>query len=75
MGEERGGGSRGGDQGRRKEFFKGGGGGRFKCYSQKGYFCIDLSTNTLYRKCIKFAPKKGGRSTPPILPFLRPWSW
>ena len=40
---------------------------------QKGYFWIDLSTKTLYRKCIKFAPKKGGgRPTPPTLPFLRP---
>ena len=30
-------------------------GGRFKCYFLKG-LCTDL----LYKKCIKFAPKKGG---------------
>ena len=36
---------------------------------QKGYFCIDVSTNTLYRKCIKFAPKKGGGgSSDPLRP-------
>ena len=30
----------------------------------KGVFCTDLCPNTLYRKCIKFAPKKGGSSDP-----------
>ena len=34
----------------------------------KGYFCTDLYPNTLYRKCIKVAPKKGGggSSAPPL---------
>ena len=60
-------------------FFQGGGGGGvvLNVTFQKGYFCIDLYTNTFYRKCMKFAPKKrgggGGRPTPPTLPFLRPW--
>ena len=27
---------------------------------QKVFFCTDLLPNTLYRKCMKFAPKKGG---------------
>ena len=27
---------------------------------QKGYFCTDLFPNTLYRKYIRFAPKKIG---------------
>ena len=39
---------------------------------QKGYFCIDLSANTLYRKCIKFVPKKGGSSDPSDPPLLTP---
>ena len=32
----------------------------------KGCYCTDLCPNTLYRKCIKFAPKKGGRPPPPL---------
>ena len=40
-------------------------GGRFKCYFLKGSFCTDLDPNTLYKKCIKFSPKKGGLSDPP----------
>ena len=48
-------------------------GGRFKCYFLKGYFCTDLDPNTLYKKCIKFAPRNGGggRPTPPPPHFLR----
>ena len=35
---------------------------------QKGYFCTDRFTNTLHRKCIKIAPKKGGSDDPPDTP-------
>ena len=41
---------------------------------KKYFFLTDLCPYTLYRKCIKFAPKKGGRPTPPTPPFLRPCS-
>ena len=47
-------------------------GGRFECfYFQKGYFWTDLFPNTLYRKCIKIALKKGDRPTPspPLLSY------
>ena len=39
---------------------------------QKGYFCTYLFLNTLYRKCIKFAPKTrgGGGVRPPDAPPL-----
>ena len=49
------------------EFFKG---GRLNGIYQKGSNCTDLIPNTLYRKCIKFAPKKGG-SPPPVPTCLR----
>ena len=57
-----------------RDFFKGGGGVVLNVNFKKGYFCTDLGPNTLYRKCIKFAPKKGRGggfptpSTPPPLP-------
>ena len=35
-------------------------GGRLNGIYQKGSNCADLIPNTLYRECIKFAPKKGG---------------
>ena len=42
----------------------------------KSLFCTDLSPNTLYRKCIKFAPKKGGSSDPlDPPPFPTPLGW
>ena len=31
-------------------------------------FALISALKTLYRKCIKFAPKKGGRPTPPTPP-------
>ena len=46
-------------QGRRKELFKGGG-VVLNAKFQKGSFCIDLFPNTLDRKYVKFALKKGG---------------
>ena len=57
------------EQGRRKDFFKGGG-VVLNVNFQKGSFCTDLFLNSLYRKCIKFGPKKGGSSDPsdPLLP-------
>ena len=38
----------------------------------KGYLFTDLFPNTLYRKCIKFAPKKGGSSDPSDPPLPTP---
>ena len=58
-------------QGRRKELFKGGG-VVLNVNFKKVFFCTDLCPNTLYRKCIKFAPKKGGSSDPPDPPFPTP---
>ena len=57
-------------QGHRKELFKGGGGGGgvLNGIFQKRSFFIDLSPNTLYRKCKKFAPKKEGSSDPRPFP-------
>ena len=45
-------------QGRKKEFFKGEGGGGvvLNAILKKGSFCTDLFYNTLYRKCMEFAP-------------------
>ena len=49
------------------------GGGRFKCYlSKRCFFCTDLLPITLYRKCIKFAPKKGWSSDPSDPPLPTP---
>ena len=45
-------------------------------FFKKGSYCTDLFPNTLYRKCIKFGPKKMGSSDPsdpspfPIRPCL-----
>ena len=62
-----------GIQGRRKELFKGGGGGVvLNAIFQKGYFFTDLFPNILYRKCIQFAPKKGGSSDPSDPPLPTP---
>ena len=42
-------------------------------FFQKGSFCTDLFPNTLYRKCIKFAPKRvGGASDSLDPPFPTP---
>ena len=38
----------------------------------KRLFWTDLSPNTLYRKCIKFGPSKGGSSDPLDPPFPTP---
>ena len=48
-------------QGRRKDICKGGGVVLNVTYI-KGYFCTNLFPNTLYRICIKFAPKNNNKT-------------
>ena len=43
-----------------------------KSKKEEGSNCIHLFSNTVYRKCIKCLPKKGGRLTPTSPTFLHP---